>query len=82
MVLWSVGGATTSFKLGGVALFCKAVPKKVLGIVSHYRFELRVPTQGTRWYCIEVSKSCIEPLNSKLSSRYLQKCTKTWEKLT
>ena len=41
---WSVGGATTSFQIGGVALFSKTVLQKILGIVSHYRFELRIPT--------------------------------------
>ena len=43
-VFWSVGGATTSFQLGGVALFSGTVLQKTLGIVSHHRFELRVPT--------------------------------------
>ena len=46
MELWPVGGTTTSFQLGGVALLCKAVPQQDLGIVCYYRFEVRVPTQG------------------------------------
>ena len=44
MDLWSVGGATTSFQLGGVTFFNKTVLQKMLGIVSRYRFELRAPT--------------------------------------
>ena len=80
MELWPVGGTTTSFQLGGVALLCKAVPQQDLGIVCYYRFEVRVPTQGAHRYCKKVSKSCIRPLtcNSKLSLKYLHKCTKNW----
>ena len=44
MSLWSVGGAITSFQLGGVTLSNTTVLQKMLGIVSCYRFELRVPT--------------------------------------
>ena len=38
MGLWSVGGTTTSFQLGGVALFSKTVLQKMLSIVSRYKF--------------------------------------------
>ena len=72
---WSVGGTTIFFRLGGVALFFyKTVPQTILGIVSRYRFELRVPTRGAHRYYMEVSMSCIRPLNSKWSLRYLEKC--------
>ena len=69
MGLWSVGGTTTSFQLGGVALFSKTVLQKMLGLVSHYRFELRLRCSEQK--CPDINAHNEEFLNNHLSYTFL-----------